>query len=63
MNYKFIMVRNISYNKKEVREEILEEVGKSYSLFKRLKLGGNGSQRYVMQEASKELEKLASLDN
>ena len=57
------MVRNISYNKKELKEEILLEVGKGFSLFKRLRLGGNGSQRYVIKEASKELEKLANLDN
>lgn len=57
------MVRNISYNRKETREEILFEVGKSLSIFKRLRMGGNGSQRFVIIEASNELEELANLDN
>lgn len=57
------MVRNISYNKKELREEILLVVGKAFSLLKRLRLGGIGSQRFVMVEASDELEQLAKLDN
>lgn len=39
------------------------EVGKTLSVFERLKMGGNGSQRYVMVDASHELEELANLDN
>lgn len=57
------MIKNISYNYKEVNEEISETVGKSYSFLKRLKLGGSGSQRYVFIEAFKDIERLYEGDN
>lgn len=57
------MIRNISYNTKELREEFLTHTGKSLSLYKRITMGGNGSQRYVIVEASNELENLANRDN
>ncbi len=57
------MIRNVSYNDRVIRGEIEAEVGKAISLFKRFKLGGNGSQRFVILEANKELEELANLDN
>jgi hypothetical protein len=57
------MIRNISYNSKELREEMISSVGKSFSMLKRIKLKGIGSQRYVLFEASKELEQLISRDN
>lgn len=57
------MIRNFSYNYKEVSEEIDKSVGKSYSLLKRLKLGGSGSQRFVIVEAFNGLELLLEGDN
>lgn len=57
------MIRNISYNYKEVNEEISGAVGKSFSFMKRLKIGGNGSQRYVFIEACKDIERLYEGDN
>lgn len=57
------MIKNISYNSRELREEINETVGKSFSLIKRLKLKGIGSQRYVMFDASRALHKLINKDN
>ena len=56
------MIRNISYNTKELRQEINDTVGKSYSFLKRIKLKGNGSQRYELIEASDELESLIKRD-
>ena len=50
------MIRNISYFDKEIRDEINQTVGKPYSFLKRLKMGGIGSQRYVIYEASKDIE-------
>jgi len=57
------MIRNISYHTRELKEELDLEVGKSFSIFKRIKMGGNGSQRFVIIEASKELEELVNRDN
>ena len=57
------MLRNISYNTKELRQEINDAVGRSFSFVKRIKLKGNGSQRYELIEASKELEDLIGRDN
>ena len=57
------MIKNISYNYREVNEEITGTVGKSYSFLKRLKLGGSGSQRYVFIEAVKDIEILYEGDN
>ena len=57
------MIRNISYNSKELLEEIISSVGKSIPYLKRIRLRGIGSQRYVLFEASKELEELISRDN
>jgi hypothetical protein len=57
------MIRETTYNIKEVRQEIAAVAGRSISLFKRLKMGGNGSQRLVIVEAFKDLEALIDVDN
>ena len=57
------MVRNISFNSKELKEEILEKVGKSFSFLRRLKMGGVGSQRFEAIEASPLIDDLFTLDN
>ena len=57
------MIRETTYSIKEVRQEITAAVGKPISFLKRLKMGGNGSQRYVIIEAFKQLEALIDVDN
>ena len=57
------MVRNISYHTRELKEEIDLEVGRPFSIIERIKMGGNGSQRFVIVEASKEIELLYNRDN
>jgi len=57
------MILETTYNYKEVREEISDAVGKPISFFKRLRMGGNGSQRLIILEAFDELDNLISLDN
>ena len=57
------MIRNISYHTLELKQEIDETVGASYSLIDRLKLKGIGSQRYQVVEASEELRLLFARDN
>lgn len=46
------MIHNVSHNDKETRELINKQVGKPFLLAKRLKMGGNGSPRFRIVEAS-----------
>lgn len=57
------MIRETTYRLKEIKQEINAIVGKSMSILKRLKMGGNGSQRLIIVEAFKELEELINVDN
>lgn len=57
------MILNISHNKQDVREEINEKVGKAFSIFKRIRLGGNRSQNFVISEASNKLRNFIHIDN
>jgi len=57
------MLRNISYNSKELKQEIREQTGNQFSLISRLKMGGIGSQRLVLIEASPKIQELLSFDN
>lgn len=42
------MFFQVSYKKKEVEEQIKDLVGAPYSLLERLRMGGSGSQRYLV---------------
>jgi len=59
------MFFNVSYNKKEINDQIRELVGPSFPLMKRLRLKGIGSQRFLVLEANAEvmsiLEKTTNL--
>ena len=57
------MLRNISYHDNQLRDEINNAVGKSYSLFERIRMGGIGSQRYLITETSKRIDELLSHGN
>jgi hypothetical protein len=57
------MIRNVSYNNKDVFKEIEAEVGKSFSIRKRLQLNGTGSQRLIIEDASPEIIDLLKLDS
>ena len=57
------MLRNVSYNNKEIKREIQDAVGNSYTLIERLRKGGVGSQRLLIFEASREIQDLLDLDN
>lgn len=50
------MVFNTSYYDKEITAEINRMVGKPYSIWKRLKLGGIGSMRMIVDEHSVTME-------
>jgi len=57
------MIKETTYNIKEIKNEIRELVGRPMSLLKRIRIGGNGSQRLVILEASKDIEELINFDN
>ena len=57
------MIKNLSYNSKKINELLLELVGRPFSFIERLKLGGIGSNKLVIADASKEIVELLRLDN
>lgn len=58
-----MIIKNISHNDQEVKAEINKLVGKSYSLWERIRMGGNGSPRLVIAYATEAIDKLLSVDN
>ena len=58
------MIRNISYQSKELTTEINQKVGKAYSIFQVFKLKGIGSPRLRVREASLSFQKyLPKIEN
>ena len=57
------MIKNLSYNSKKIKILLLELVGRPFSFIDRLKLGGIGSNKLVISDASKEIVELLRLDN
>lgn len=57
------MLLNVSYNDKKIREKIDAEVGKPFTLKERIKLGGIGSPKLHITEASIEIRNLLILDS
>lgn len=58
-----MILRNVSHNDKEIKDEINALVGKSFHLFDRIKKGGVGSPRLVVATATKEINELLAVDN
>ena len=57
------MILETTYSSKEIRKRIREAIGRPISLFKRIKIGGVGSQRFVILEASKDFKHLINQDS
>ncbi len=57
------MLKNTSYNNKEIKDEINSKAGFAYSLLQSLKMGGTGSPRFVIMDASKNINELLERDN
>lgn len=57
------MLLNVSYNDREVTKKIDNELGKPFTLKERIALGGIGSPRLEITEASIEIRNLLILDN
>ena len=56
------MLKNLSYNCKKTKDLLIDRVGKPLTLFERLKIGGNGSDKLIITDASNDIE-LLKLDN
>ena len=57
------MLKNISYNNPKIIDEINDYVGKPYTILKRLKIGGVGSSKLIINSADSIIENLLNLDN
>lgn len=57
------MLLNVSYTDKKITKKIDDELGKPFTLKERLKLGGIGSPKLHITEASVEIQNLLILDN
>ena len=57
------MLVNVSYNNKEITRRIDQEVGKPFPLKERWAMGGIGSPKLFITEASIEIRNLLILDN
>nr|WP_299344318.1 hypothetical protein [Allomuricauda sp.] len=57
------MLLNVSYTDKKITKKIDDELGKPFTLKERLKLGGIGSPKLHITDASVEIQNLLILDN
>jgi hypothetical protein len=57
------MLVNVSYNNREITNRIEKAVGKPFALRERWAMGGIGSPRLLITEASVEIRNLLILDN
>lgn len=57
------MLLNISYNQPKIKEKIIAEVGKTFTLVERFKLNGIGSPKLQITSASIDIHNLLVLDN
>ena len=57
------MLKNISYNNPKIIDEINNYVGKPYTILQRLKIGGIGSSKLIVNSADSIIENLLNLDN
>lgn len=57
------MIKNLTYNVPITKRQIDQAVGKEFSFFQSLKMGGTGSQKFVIEGASDEIIDLLQKDN
>ena len=57
------MLRNVSYNNSIIKSEINDLLGKPFTIFERIKLGGVGSQKYFILQTDIKITNLLNLDN
>jgi len=56
------MIRNISYNDKKIKDEIIAMVGRPYTLFESVRMEGTGSPRFIIADCSDEIQDILSLN-
>ena len=49
------MIENLSYNSKKTKDLLIDMVGKPLSLYERFKMGGNGSDKLIITDASNDI--------
>jgi len=57
------MLLNVSYNRPKIKEQIDESVGKAFTLMERIKMGGIGSGKLVIDSSSIQIHNLLILDS
>ena len=57
------MILNVSYNNRDSKDKIIEQVGRPFRFLEKIREGLYGSQRFLIMESSPEIEKLLNLDN
>lgn len=57
------MLLNISYNRPQIKNQIDSNIGRSFSLVDRLKMGGIGSGKLVIDTTSQQIYNLLILDS
>ncbi len=57
------MLLNISYNRPKIKEQIDNNIGAAFSLIDRLKMGGIGSGKLVIDTTSQQIHNLLILDS
>jgi uncharacterized protein YlbG (UPF0298 family) len=57
------VIENLSYNSKKIKDLLINMVGKPLSLYERFKMGGNGSDKLIITDASNDIVELLKLDN
>ncbi|QTY27119.1 hypothetical protein [Flavobacterium sp. CS20] len=57
------MLLNVSYNKPKIKSQIDESVGKAFSFKDRIKLGGIGSGKLIIESTNQKIHNLLVLDN
>lgn len=57
------MLLNVSYNRPKIKAQIDESVGQPFTLFDRIKMGGIGSGKLVINSTSQQIHNLLILDS
>ena len=57
------MLKNISYNNSKIFDQINNYVGKPYTIFQRIRIGGIGSSKLIINKADSKISNLLNLDN
>lgn len=57
------MLLDVSHNDKATTNKINKKLGKPFSLRERIKMGGNGSPKLILTDASIQISNLMNLDN